>query len=122
MLPWYCWQRNFRGILGADLTPEPEHGGTRLIASGPGGIYPSVTMFHLLDGLEDYEYLIRYWREVAEKKITPPEHIRPGWTEMPASVQNSAQVKTVRAQLAEARLQMGRLLSGKALVTKNFGP
>lgn len=122
MLPWYCWQRNFRGILGADLTPEPAHGGTRLIAAGPGGIYPSVAMFHLLDGLEDYEYLSRYWREVEEKKITPPDHVRPGWTALPASVQNSAQVETARARLTEARLQMGRLLSGKALVTKNFGP
>ncbi len=122
ILPWYCWQRNFRGILGAELTPDPENGGTRLIAAGPGGIYPTVSMLHLLDGLEDYEYLIRYWREVAQKKFTPPTHVRPGWTEMPVSMRSGAQVETVRGRLAEARLQMGRLLSGKALVSKNFGP
>ncbi|MBL7649285.1 MAG: hypothetical protein JNK74_24165 [Candidatus Hydrogenedentes bacterium] len=122
LLPWFCWQRNFRGILGAELTPEPANGGTKLIATEQGGIYPTVAMLHLLDGLEDYEYLIRYWRDVAEKKLTPPEHVRPGWTELPASVQDGPQVELVRSRLAEARLQMGRLLSGKALVTRNFGP
>ncbi len=122
MLPWYCWQRGFRGILGAELTPEPLNGGTRLIAASAAGLYPTVSMLHLLDGLEDYEYLIAYGREVGAKNITPPDHVRPGWTELPASVQNSAQVETVRTRLEKARMQMGRLLSGKALVTRNFGP
>lgn len=120
MLPWYCWQRNFRGILGPELTPET--GGTRLIAAGPEGVYPSVSMLHLLDGLEDYEYLARYWKSVSEKRITPPDHIRPGGQALPISLRGEAQVRESLGQLEEDRVRMGRLLSGQALVTKNFGP
>jgi len=122
ILPWLCWQRNFRGLLGPVLTPNEESGKTQLIVAGPNGVFPSVSMLHLLDGLEDYEYLRHYWKAVAERRITPPEHVRPGWLALPASVREGAQVRTVLEQLDVDRLHMGRLLSGRSVVTTNFGP
>lgn len=122
ILPWFCWQRNFKGIWGPELTPDEESGKTQLIVAGPDGVAPSTAMLHLLDGLEDYEYLRHYWKAVAEQQVIPPDHVRPGWLALPASVREGAQVDSVLTALDEDRLRMGRLLSGRALVTTNFGP
>lgn len=122
ILPWFCWQRNFQGILGPELTPEPENGQTRLIAAGPAGAYPSVSILHLLDGLEDYEYLVRYWKAFSTQKITPPEAFHPGVQALPESVSEATQVRGALEGLADTRLRIGRLLSGHPMVTRNFGP
>lgn len=122
MLPWFCWQRHFQGILGPELTPEPAAGATRLIAASPSGVFPSVALIHLLDGLEDYEYLLQYWKAVSDKSIVPPPNMRPGWVALPPSVRAGEQVQTSLSRLHEQRLSIGRLLSGQGLVTKNFGP
>jgi hypothetical protein len=122
ILPWFCWQRNFRGLLGPVLTPDRESGRTPLIVAGPNGVFPSRSMLHLLDGLEDYEYLRAYWRAVHDRRITPPEQVRPGWLALPSSVREDTQVHSVLGRLEEDRVQMGRLLSGGTIVTTNFGP
>lgn len=122
ILPWFCWQRNFQGILGPELTPEPENGLTRLIAAGPAGAYPTVSMLHLLDGLEDYEYLVRYWKAVADKEVAAPDTIRPGAQALPESVTELAQVRDALHELGDLRLRVGHLLSGHPMVTRNFGP
>lgn len=122
ILPWFCWQRNFKGIWGPVLTPDEESGKTQLISANPDGVSPSIPMLHLLDGLEDYEYLRHYWKAVAEQRVSPPDHVRPGWLALPVSVREGAQVGAVLKDLEADRLRMGRLLSGRAIVTTNFGP
>lgn len=122
ILPWFCWQRNFQGILGPELTPEPENRLTRLIAAGPAGVYPSVSMLHLLDGLEDYEYLVRYWKAVADKEVAAPDTLRPGAQALPTTVTEIAEVQRALHDLGDVRIRVGRLLSGHPMVTRNFGP
>lgn len=120
LVPWYCWQHNFRGILGPELTPDTS--GTRMIAAGPAGVYPSVSMLHLLDGLEDYEYLVHYWKANSEQRISAPDDVRPGSQSLPPSLQEGAQVREALTHMRDDRQRMGRLLSGQMLVKKNFGP
>lgn len=120
MLPWYCWQRNMKGVLGPVLGGDWD--ASALFVSGPLGLRPTRRMLQLLDGMEDVEYLILYGREVAAGNITPPRQNPPGRIALPGPRSTEGRVKAAWEALAQARLDMGRQLSGKPIVSRNFGP
>lgn len=116
VLPWLCWVRGFTGILG----PIAEPGGAPpLISCAPGGLAPGEALFELADGLEDLAYLRAYWIGAHAGDFTPPEHVNPG---VLPPVEADGNAGHQRAAVREQRRQMGLLLSGRAVVTRNFGP
>lgn len=116
VLPWYCWARGFTGILGPVAEPGD---GPAFIACAPDGLAPGEALFELADGLEDMAYLRAYWIGAHAGDFTPPEHVNPGALP-PAEV--GAGSGHQQAVVREQRRQMGLLLSGHAVVTRNFGP
>lgn len=117
LVPWYCWQQGFRGILGPVL--HADNGGGLSVTGGEAGSAPSAELMNLREGLEDYEYLRLYWKAVREETVRPPKDFKPGLVPAPGRAGAQTELGPV---LREERLRMGRLLSGQSIVTKNFGP
>ncbi|MDP2326282.1 MAG: hypothetical protein Q8N51_19950, partial [Gammaproteobacteria bacterium] len=119
--PWFCWEQGFVGILGPVLGASMDEAGA-FVTCGPGGLMPTSALFHLSDGLEDYEYLKEYEEAVRRGKLDPPPDFRPGFLLPPAVVGLDDHASRALELVREQRKRMGRLLSGQRTVTRNFGP
>lgn len=115
-LPWRCWTLGFQGILGPALNAAIE-GGHPLAGMGAGRMLPTRRLFALRDGLEDYEYLNRYWQAIADGAVKPHPAFTPGRDASTFSFTAAGHSARIGA-----RNKIGKALSGDSLVTTNFGP